>query len=68
MKARKAKDLRELQHEELLKTLQDAEEAYAKQKFQNALKQLHDTAYLKILRKDIARMYTLINERKIKAN
>jgi large subunit ribosomal protein L29 len=64
MKARKAKDLRELSKDELLKTLNEAEETLAKQKFQNSLKQLHDTAYLKILRKDIARIKTIVNETK----
>lgn len=64
MKARKAKDLRELSADELLKTLNEAEETLAKQKFQNSLKQLHDTAYLKILRKDIARIKTIMNETK----
>ena len=64
MKPRKAKDLRELSQDELNDLLRDSEETLAKQNFQHALKQLQDTSYLKILRKDIARMITLINERK----
>lgn len=65
MKARKAKDLRDLSTEELLKVLNDAEETLKKQRFQHSLKQLHDTAYLKTIRKDIARMNTIIYERKL---
>lgn len=64
MKPRKTKDLRELTDDELVSSLQDAKETLAKQKFQHALSQLQDIAYLKILRKDIARMITIINERK----
>ncbi len=63
MKPRKVKDLLELTHEELLDLLKDSDDTLAKQKFQHALKQLQDTAYLKILRKDIARMKTIINQR-----
>lgn len=63
MKPRKTKDLGELNEMELAQSLREAEETLAKQKFQHALSQLHDTAYLKILRKDIARMRTIIHER-----
>lgn len=65
MKPRKPKDLRELTDEEIIGSLQEAEETYSKQRFQHALSQLHDTSYLKILKKDIARLKTIINERKI---
>ena len=63
MKPRKAKDLKELAGEELQRLLSESKETLAKQKFQKALSQLHDTAYLRILRKDIARIKTIINER-----
>ena len=63
MKPRKISDLKELNDMELAQSLKEAEETILKQKFQHALSQLHDTAYLKILRKDIARIKTLINER-----
>ena len=63
MKSRKAKDLRELSTDELIKTLNDSEETLAKQRWQNSLKSLHDKAYLKTLKKDIARMNTILNER-----
>jgi len=63
MKARKAKDFRNLSLEELNKTLNDAMETLRNQKFQHSLKQLHNTAYLKILKKDVARIKTVINEK-----
>ncbi len=65
MKARKAKDLRELSTDELLKIKKDAEDTLQKQIIQHSLKQLKDPAYLKIIRKDIARINTIIHERQI---
>jgi large subunit ribosomal protein L29 len=63
MKPRKIKDLRELSNDELNLLLLESEETLAKQRFQHALKQLQDTSYLKIIRSDIARIKTLLNER-----
>ena len=65
MKSRKAKDLREMNDVELKATLKEAVETLAKQRFQHALKQLQDTAYLRILKKDVARMKTILQERSI---
>jgi large subunit ribosomal protein L29 len=65
MKPHKAKDIRELTNNELSVLLEEKRETLAKQRFQHALKQLHDTAYLKILKKDIARINTLITERQM---
>lgn len=64
MKPRKANDLRELTENELAMLLEESEETFAKQKFQHSLKQLNDTAYLAILKRDIARMITILNERR----
>ncbi|HOK14290.1 MAG TPA: 50S ribosomal protein L29 [Candidatus Kapabacteria bacterium] len=64
MKPRKAKDLRELTDSELERLLQESQETLVKQRFQHSLKQLQDTAYLKILRKDIARINTILTERR----
>jgi large subunit ribosomal protein L29 len=66
MKPRLAKDLRELSDQELLNLVEESQETLAKQKFQHALKQLQDTTYLKILRRDIAKMKTILNERSSK--
>lgn len=65
MKARKANSLRELSTDELIALVKESTDTLAQQKFQNHLKQLHDTAYLKILKADIARMKTILNERNI---
>jgi large subunit ribosomal protein L29 len=63
MKPRKANDLRELTDIELADSLREANETLAKQKFQHALSQLQDTAYLQVLKKDIARIKTILKER-----
>jgi len=66
MKARQAKDLRELSDQELVNLVEESQETLAKQKFQHALKQLQDTTYLKILRRDIAKMKTILRQRSSK--
>jgi len=63
MKPRKTSDLRDLTTTELVNLLTEAQETYSNQKFQHALSQLQDTAYLRILRKDIARIKTILTER-----
>jgi len=62
MKPRKTQDLKELSHEELANLVAESQDTLANQKFQNELKQLQDTAYLRILRGDIARMKTLLKQ------
>lgn len=64
MKSRKAKDLRELSDKELSNLLDESRETLARQRIQHSLKQLTNTAGLNVLRKDIARIYTIIQERK----
>lgn len=64
MKPRKTKDLREMTIDELTNLVKETEDTLAKQRFQNSLKQLQDNAYLGILRKDIARMKTILNANK----
>lgn len=64
MKPRDMESLKDLTDDELQDLLKESRETLAKQKFQHSLKQLQDTAYLRILKKDIARMETLINQRK----
>lgn len=63
MKPRKVSDLMELSESELHQLLHDSKETLAKQRFQHALKQLTNTSYLNILKHDIARINTIINER-----
>jgi len=66
MKPHKTADLRDLTELELSTLLDEKRETLAKQKFQHALKQLHDTAYLRILKNDIARIKTILTERQLK--
>ena len=63
MKGRKTSYLRDLPTDELIKTLKETEEILIQQKWQHSMKTLHDTAYLRILKKDIARMNTILNEK-----
>lgn len=65
MKPRKTTDLRDLNDNEVLASLKEAEDTLSKQRFQHALRQLHDTSYINILRKDIARMKTILKEREL---
>lgn len=66
MKARKAHDLKELTTEELVSSLREAEETLVKLRFQKALSQLQNTAYIRTLTKDIARLNTILGERALK--
>ncbi len=63
MKPRKTHDLRELTDDELVRALHEAQETLSNQKFQHALAQLQDTAYIHTLKRDIARFQTIIKER-----
>ncbi len=66
MKPRKASELRQLSTEELRQLLRESEETLQKMRFQHALKQLENTAALRTLRKDIARIKTILHERGIR--
>ncbi len=63
MKPRKTKDIRELTDEELKHILDESVETLARLRFQKSLSQLQDIASIKVLRKDIARVKTIISER-----
>lgn len=65
MKGRKPEDLRNLADEELSRSLLDAEETFANLQFQHALGELQNTAYLSTMRKDIARIKTIIRQRDV---
>lgn len=68
MKPHKAQDLRDLTTSELESLLAEKKETLASQNFEHALKQLHDHAYLRILRRDIARINTVLREKELKVN
>lgn len=62
MKATKTSDLRNLQAGEIETKLSDAREELMKLRFQAVTGQLTDTSRLRILRREIARMQTILRE------
>ena len=63
----KAPELRDLSHRELTEKLAEAKEEYFNLRFQYATNQLDNTAQLKVIRRDIARINTVIREQEIAA-
>jgi len=61
----KAEELRELPEEELLERIESAKEELFNLRFQLATGQLDNTARLKELRHDVARVATVLREREI---
>lgn len=59
----KIKELRQLPTEELKIKLQDTLEELVNLKFQHALRQLDNPLKIRMLRRDIARLKTLLRER-----
>ena len=62
MKSTKTSDLRNLKSGEIETKLSDAREELMKLRFQQVTGQLTDTSLLRILRRDIARMQTILRE------
>jgi large subunit ribosomal protein L29 len=60
----KAPTLRERSVEELTKTLSDLEEQLFKLRFQKSTGQIENPVKIREVRKDIARVLTVINERR----
>ena len=61
----KATELRQLGDEELVGKLREAKEELFNLRFQAATGQLDNHGRLKLVRKDIARIYTLMREREL---
>ena len=61
----KASKLREMKDEELIKRLGDAREELMNLRFQQASGELTDYNRLRITRRQIARLLTLLNERQM---
>jgi large subunit ribosomal protein L29 len=59
----KAKDIRERSDDELRKTLSDLEEQLFKLRFQKSTGQIENPIKIREVRKDIARVLTVINQR-----
>ena len=60
-------EIREMKDEELIKRIQDEENNLVDLKFQNELKSLTNTAKIKLVRRDIARMKTVLRERQLQS-
>jgi large subunit ribosomal protein L29 len=63
----KAIDLRELTAEELQERLEESKEELFNLRFQLATNQLDNTARLREVRKDVARLATVIREQELEA-
>ncbi|NOZ93072.1 50S ribosomal protein L29 [bacterium 3DAC] len=59
----KASELREMTNEELQATLRDLREELFNLRFQHAMGKLKNTARIKQVKKDIARVLTVLGER-----
>jgi large subunit ribosomal protein L29 len=64
MKSAKASELRNLNSGEIETKLSDAREELMKLRFQQVTGQLSDSSRLRILRREIARMQTVLHEQK----
>lgn len=64
MKAVKPNELRNLKSGEIETKLSDAQEELMNLRFQQVTGQLSDSSRLRILRRDIARMQTILREQK----
>ena len=62
MKSTKTSALRDLKPGEIETKLTDAREELMKLRFQQVTGQLTDTSHLRVLRRDIARMQTILRE------
>jgi large subunit ribosomal protein L29 len=63
MKGRTSEDLRKLSVDDLGTAIRDSEETLTNLRFQKTMGELANTSYLLTLRKDIARMKTILHER-----
>ncbi|NOX66052.1 MAG: 50S ribosomal protein L29 [Chlorobi bacterium] len=58
-------EIREMTNEEIIKRIEEEEKGLVDLRFQHALKNLTNTAKLKLIRKDIARMKSVLKEREL---
>jgi large subunit ribosomal protein L29 len=62
MKAMKVEEVRKLAVEEIRTKIADSREELMKLRFQQVTGQLTDTSYLRVLRRNIARMETILRQ------
>jgi large subunit ribosomal protein L29 len=67
MKSTKPSDLRGLSDSELQSNIRDNERAMVDMQFKRAVGQLESTAAIRSIRRDIARMKTILRERELQA-
>ena len=67
-KAKKISDIREYTDEELVKGLEDAQREYLNLRIQAKTGQLENTARMRLVRRDIARIRSIENERRRDTN
>lgn len=60
-------EIREMKNEELIKRIEEEELNLVDLRFQNATKSLTNTSKIRITRRDIARMKTLLRQRELEA-
>jgi large subunit ribosomal protein L29 len=65
MKSTKPSDLRGLSENELNGQLAENERALVNMQFQKAVGQLNDTSGIRVIRRDIARIKTILREREM---
>lgn len=58
-------EIREMTNEEIIKRIEEEEKGLVDLRFQHALKNLTNTAKLKLVKKDIARMKSVLKEREL---
>jgi len=68
MKATKILDIRNLTDAEIKAQVTQNKETLVKLRFQKAVGELTNTAQFSVIRKDIARMKTVLRERELKAD
>ncbi|MCX5818039.1 MAG: 50S ribosomal protein L29 [Proteobacteria bacterium] len=61
----KAKELKDLTAEELLKKKKDVKEEVFNLRFQHSTGQLENTARMKLVRRDVARIETILKEKEL---
>jgi large subunit ribosomal protein L29 len=61
----KIHEIREMKNDELIKRIDEEEKNLVDLRFSHQLKQLTNTAKLKIAKKDIAKMRTVLKEREL---
>ncbi len=67
MKPTKPADIRQLTEKELLSQIEENELALVDMRFRQAVGQLENPAAIRTIRRDIARMKTIVRERQIAA-